>query len=498
MRLAEPFPHFHLQPSPGKRRPPPRRHRGTKPTVDIPAGELAEALQELSRQYGIQILYDPDLLRGRHAPAVSGSFTVRQALERLLTGSSLDIREYGHDSFLILPTPTQSGPSESQGPMPLTVAGTTLDAGVLLEEVQVTGTHIRNQLPVGAALSTYDRADFDLFGSATVESLGRDMLENFAGTDALATLNTNGNVGNLSQGAAINIFAGTGFDLLGLGPDATLTLIDGHRIAPGGLDGSIVDVSLIPLSAIDHLEVMTDGGSAIYGSDAVAGVINIVTRRAWEGAETSVRFGQSTDGGAGHSTASQLFGRTWTTGNALIDYEYDDQQGLDASQRSWIAPENGTYSLLPESHRHSLFLSGTQDIATLTTFSLSSLYSTREFKSDGLQLSTDGFVPDSAYATGHANLLWSAATIDRELPSTWDVTGTATYSSMKQLRSAAVFPDGPSGAHFDNTLDADSDITDVELEPAVQSGVCFEPPSAPAIVQNRFKTTFRASNLWHQ
>ena len=115
-----------------------------------------------------------------------------------------------------------------------------------LKELVVTGTHIAGEIPVGASLSTYDREDFDRFGSATVDSLARYMLENFSGADSLATINTNGNVGSLQQGAATNIFGGAGFDLLGLGPGATLTLLDGHRIAPGGLDGSIVDVSLIP------------------------------------------------------------------------------------------------------------------------------------------------------------------------------------------------------------------------------------------------------------
>ena len=214
---------------------------------------------------------------------------------------------------------------------------------------------------MGASLSTYDREDFDKFGSATVESLARHLLENFSGADSLATVNTNGNVGNLQQGAATNIFGGAGFDLLGLGPGATLTLLDGHRIAPGGLDGSMVDVSLIPLSAIDHIEVLTDGASAIYGSDAVAGVVNIVTRRALEGAETSTRYGRSTQGGAGEFTGSQLVGHAWSSGNVLLDYEYDDSQGLDASERSWIGPENGPYSLIPQNHRQSFFSRGRRE-----------------------------------------------------------------------------------------------------------------------------------------
>jgi iron complex outermembrane receptor protein len=174
-------------------------------------------------------------------------------------------------------------------------------------------------------LSTYNREDFDTLGSATVDSLARYMLENFSGADPFATLNTNGDVGSLQQGAATNIFGCAAFDLLGLGPGVTLTLLDGHRIAPGGLDGSIVNVPLIPLSAIDRIEVLTGGASAIYGSDAVAGVVNIVTRRVLEGAETSFRYGRSTEGGAAQFTGAQLLGHAWSSGNVLLDYEYDDR-----------------------------------------------------------------------------------------------------------------------------------------------------------------------------
>jgi outer membrane receptor protein involved in Fe transport len=248
--------------------------------VKIAAGELAQSLEELSRQLGIQILYDADRLKGLKSPSISGPLTAKDALGQLLTGTSLKVQG-GGESFLITTEPSRTS----------TVGPVTRDFGktrapVQLDEVTVTGTHIRDEIPVGASLSTYDRDEFDTMGSATLESLGRNMLENFSGADSGATLNTNGNVGSLQQGAASNIFGGAGFNLLGLGPGATLTLLDGHRIAPGGLDGSMVDVSLIPLSAIDHVEVLTDGASAIYGSDAVAGVVNIVTRRALEGAES--------------------------------------------------------------------------------------------------------------------------------------------------------------------------------------------------------------------
>jgi outer membrane receptor protein involved in Fe transport len=425
-------------------------------SVEIPAGELAQSLGALSRQLGVQILFDADRLKGMKSPAISGLLTARQALDELLTGTPLRVHEGGGDSFLIT-----LEPSEASRP------GSTTPDGVktmpdLLGEITVTGTHIRGEIPVGASLSTYNRKDFDTLGSATVDSLARYMLENFSGADPIATLNTNGNVGSLQQGAATNIFGGAAFDLLGLGPGATLTLLDGHRIAPGALDGSIVDVSLIPLSAIDHFEVLTDGASAIYGSDAIAGVVNIVTRRALEGAETSLRYGRSTEGGAGEFTGSQLLGHAWSSGNVFLDYEYDDSQGLDASERSRIGPEGGPYSLIPENHRHSLFLTGTQ-ILDNTDFSFDGLYSTRDFRINGLQLSTSGFVPNSESGGGHANLAWTAITVDRDLPAAWHVSSTATYSSMNQSRSGEEFPDSLAGHHFNSTLLADSEVSGIDV-----------------------------------
>lgn len=435
-----------------------------KQHFDIAAGDLVTCLERLEKVSSLELLYDASLLEGVGSPGVDGDLTPRAALGVLLEGTGFVQVEGPNGLTRIERRP--GGDASASGAHPK--AGTAehpaaaSKAADELHELVVTGTHIAGRIPVGASLSTYGREDFDKFGTATVDSLGRYMLENFTGADSLATLNTNGNVGSLQQGAATNIFGGAGFDLLGLGPGATLTLLDGHRIAAGGLDGSMVDVSLIPLSAIDHFEVLTDGASAIYGSDAVAGVVNIVTRRALEGAETSIRYGQSTEGGAGEFTGSQLFGHAWSSGNVLLDYEYDDSQGLDASERSWIGPENGPYSLIPQNHRQSFFLTGTQSLDA-TAFSFTGLYSTREFRMSGLQLNTGGFIPNSATGGGHANLAWTAITVDRGLPAAWHVTTSATYSSMNQWRSGEEFPDGLAGDHFNSALLADSEVAGIDV-----------------------------------
>ena len=203
--------------------------------VNIPAGALNRSLELLSREIGIQILYEPGTLQSVTAPAVTGFLTPQETLDRLLAGTSLRASEYEHDTFLIS---TRALPAVRPGSPPVNseLILPSANTDTPLDEVTVTGTHMRWQIPVGAALTTYGQSEFDRFGNATLDSVGRYVLENFSGDDSIATVNTNGNVGNLSAGAADNIFGGAGFDLLSSGPTATLTLLNGHRIAPAGLD----------------------------------------------------------------------------------------------------------------------------------------------------------------------------------------------------------------------------------------------------------------------
>src|SRR3546814_10273297 len=99
-------------------------------------------------------------------------------------------------------------------------------------------------------------------------------------------------------------------NLRGLGPDATLTLFNGHRVAYDAI-GQGVDISAVPLAAVDRIEVLTDGSSALYGSDAVGGVANVILRRDYDGAVASARVGGATDGGDFEQQYNLVTGRRW-------------------------------------------------------------------------------------------------------------------------------------------------------------------------------------------
>src|SRR5690606_28265351 len=92
------------------------------------------------------------------------------------------------------------------------------------------------------------------------------------------------------------VTGGSSLNLRGLGPDATLTLLNGRRLAYGGVVHA-VDIGAIPVEAVDRVEIVPDGASAIYGSDAVGGVGNVVLKRDYQGVAVGLRYGGATEGG---------------------------------------------------------------------------------------------------------------------------------------------------------------------------------------------------------
>ena len=472
-----------------------------KQSINLPAADLVSSLDLLGRQSGIEFIYDADQLNGIRVPAVSGLLTPKQALAQLLQGTNLGMVEQGGGAILIARLPHDNpSNSRSQNP-PDNGSREMLDNAVSsrrrsvaeredsLDEIVVTGTNIRGENPVGAALLVYTRADIERSGSATLAQFARQIPENFAGLDTVS--NVNSNLGILPQGASSNIFQGAAFDLNGLGVGSTLTLLNGHRIAPSGLDGSFVDISQIPLSIIDHLEVLDDGASAIYGSDAVAGVVNIVTRRNFTGAETGLRYGISTEGGAGEYTASQLLGHSWVGGNVLLDYEYDSQDGLDASQRHWIPNQLGPYSLIPQNRRSSAFAAIKQDIGNDTSLSGHVLYGDRDFE----LRSVDGASEALQSSIGHAIESASIVSLARQLAADWTVALTGNYSEIRQASGTEThaLPGAVTGNFTTNDFVTNSKLSEVD---ALSSGTIVTLPAgaAKASLGGSYRTeTFESS-----
>ena len=206
------------------------------------------------------------------------------------------------------------------------------EAGVEEEmgEVTVTGSRIRGIAPVGAPVISLGREDLSRSTSTTVADFLKEVPQVVGtGVDETRFATTGINASNVSRATAIN--------LRGLSPAATLTLLDGHRVTPSGTSGAFVDSSAIPAVAVERLEVVADGASALYGSDAVAGVVNIILRKNFTGAETSIR--NSFADGYSRLQASQLFGHDWGSGNAMVAYEFMTNDALNSSERSFYTQD---------------------------------------------------------------------------------------------------------------------------------------------------------------
>jgi iron complex outermembrane recepter protein len=429
--------------------------------IDIPADDLAASLELLARQSGIEFIYDADQLKGIKAPGVSGNLTPLAAVLKLLTGSHLTVTEHNGAMLIAAPQGSDRSAPDSAAALPgaavqretppavsgISDADSKSSRSSSLDEIIVTGTHIRGEAPVGSALIVYGRADIEQSGSATLDQFARNMTENFSGADTISNQSSNIRFSPTSSSNGVNSFQGAAFNLHGLGPATTLTLLNGQRLAPGGLDGSFTDISQIPLSAVDRIEVLPDGASAIYGADAVAGVVNIITRKDFTGAQTTVRYGGATEGGADEVTASQLLGKSWNAGNLLFNYEFDDQSGLNASQRAYIPDLGGPYSLIPQNVRHSIFMAGSREWGDRTTIAGDVLFSGRNFSMASTFASPVDLSTRSTLASGSSRQLSATATVDHGFVSGWHAELSGNYSRNQQISDSATAIAAGSGNH---------------------------------------------------
>jgi outer membrane receptor protein involved in Fe transport len=199
-----------------------------------------------------------------------------------------------------------------------------------LDDIVVTGSHIHGVDAAGSKLIVIDRDQIDASGYSTVAGVMSTVTQNFNRANAA---NSYPDFFNLSHGAEIQ--------LRGLGGGTTLTLVNGQRQAASGWQGSFTDVSGIPLSAIERIEILPEGSAAMYGSDAVGGVVNIILRKDFEGIEFRVR-GSTTDSQATGRTIALLLGHAGARGNVVAGFQLDDSDALQCSARAYCAA-NGNF-----------------------------------------------------------------------------------------------------------------------------------------------------------
>ncbi len=197
---------------------------------------------------------------------------------------------------------------------------------VKLGEIVVTGSHIRGTEAAGSKLIVIDREQIDTSGYGRVEDVLATVTQNF--NRANSAVSSGEEVDNLNRGSEVQ--------LRGLGLGTTMMLVNGQRQGASGFQGSFTDVSTIPASAVERIEVLPEGAAALYGSDAIGGVVNIILRRNFEGFETRVRA-STASGDANERAIAQLWGRTWSGGHVLLGMQYNDSAVLACGARAYCA-----------------------------------------------------------------------------------------------------------------------------------------------------------------
>lgn len=165
------------------------------------------------------------------------------------------------------------------------------DQGATVQRVEITGSSIkRADAETALPVQTISREQIEKLGVTNTEQL----LQNISANSSAGGTSSAQNAGQATYGESTA-------SLRGLGAQRTLVLVNGRRIANYATDGTAVDVNAIPLSAIDRVEVLKDGASGVYGSDAVAGVINFILRKDFKGVELTGYYGKPTTSGGGKS-----------------------------------------------------------------------------------------------------------------------------------------------------------------------------------------------------
>lgn len=214
---------------------------------------------------------------------------------------------------------SQLASAQEIAPPEAAVPATTLDS------VRVTGSHIKGlQLSGVGPVTVIDAEAIQRSGATTIDTLLQRLPSSagFSGNQTNAYWAENG-------------YGTTQVNLRGLGINRTLVLLNGRRIVNGGTGAnSSPDLNMIPVALIERVEVLKDGASAIYGADAVAGVVNIITKKDYEGAEVAVRYGQTFEQDGEDGAVDLIWGMTGERGSLIAGLNYSESGSVNMATRA--------------------------------------------------------------------------------------------------------------------------------------------------------------------
>jgi iron complex outermembrane recepter protein len=289
---------------------------GTKHAIHIPSGELAVALELLAKQSGTDLVYRPDQVAGFRTGGIAGELSTEEAVTRLLKGTPLTLSTDSTGAMLIaLPAPVTTGAGEKATPTPQAIE---------LDEIVVTGSRLKVTDASAAPVIVLDRARLDQLGVTTVA----DALRYLPQQSFTVPEQNNATQTRLVQ-------------LRGLAFGNSLVLIDGRRTVSSAISAAsnAFDLNTVPLAAVERIEVLSDSASAVYGSDAVGGVVNIILNKKIDQPVVDLMYGAA-EGGADERRASVSFGHQGERLRASMFVDYFDRAFLLGAERDRYANQD--------------------------------------------------------------------------------------------------------------------------------------------------------------
>ena len=326
----------------------------------LPAAPLSESLKAVAQQSGQNILYTPDAIAGVRAPALRGQMTGKDAVNALLKGTNLEAAPDGNDGLIVRvsrdarrgenPRPATirlasllSGDGQSSmapAPAPEVMLAQNTPASEPATQPESTDNNVEQVVVSASRISI---AGYEAPTPVTVvgsEQIARDSKTSIG--DVIRELPAVGNSSSPTNGGGAGniVSAITGVDtvnLRNLGITRTLVLFDGQRVVQSNVTGGI-DLSTIPASLVQRIDVVTGGASAAWGSDAVAGVVNLIINKNFEGLKGNIQAGDSwkDDLRSVKMEASYGQGFDGNRGHFIVSGQYTDSPDVIFSgQRSW-------------------------------------------------------------------------------------------------------------------------------------------------------------------
>lgn len=299
-----------------------------KADVTIPAGRLDDALFALGRQTGISIVFPPRITREIQTEGVSvpgkGDRAAMAALDSVLGDHCLKAKLIAPALIAVRQSCTRPAPSRvSRAPVASAATDEPLPPNVeeiIVSERALTGSRLRNPTWQGSSqVDIIERAEIDRAGAPGLDKILRYVPA--VSGNSTSTLISNGGDGSASV------------TLRGLPASNTLVLLNGRRVNADASGAGNVDLNTLPLALVKRVEILKDGASALYGSDAVAGVVNVITRQDVDGVHIDTYFGASGEGDHETQHTSLLAGRRFAGGQFTLGASYYDQNELASRDR---------------------------------------------------------------------------------------------------------------------------------------------------------------------